>query len=119
VTQSNAKVQFTFEIYSGDDLVRTEELAQDIIKVGKLPSSHLRIDDEAVSRMHAYIEVTGTNDVVIMDLGSATGTFGAAAAVLRSSALASSAFASSSAFFAVAAGWSFFGSGSGGARKRS
>lgn len=75
MTQSNAKVQFTFEIYSGDELVRTEELAQDIIKVGKLPSSHLRIDDEAVSRMHAYIEVTGANDVVIMDLGSATGTF--------------------------------------------
>ncbi len=67
-------ISMTFQIYSGDELVRTEQLTQDIIKVGKLPSSHLRIDDDNVSRMHAVIEVTGPADVFIIDLGSASGT---------------------------------------------
>ena len=68
------KIPMTFRIYSGDELVRTEQLTQDIIKVGKLPSSHLRIDDDNVSRMHAVIEVTGPDDIFIIDLGSASGT---------------------------------------------
>jgi len=67
-------IPMTFQIYSGDELVRTEQLSQDIIKVGKLPSSHLRIDDDNVSRMHAVIEVTGPDDIFIIDLGSASGT---------------------------------------------
>lgn len=70
----NAKVSMTFRIYDGETLVRTETLAQDIIKVGKLPSSHLRIEDENVSRMHAVIEVTSPEEVYIIDLGSAAGT---------------------------------------------
>ena len=56
---ADVKVPIKFEIYKGDALVREETLAQDVIKVGKLASSHLRIDDETVSRMHAVIEVTG------------------------------------------------------------
>jgi pSer/pThr/pTyr-binding forkhead associated (FHA) protein len=72
VTQG--KIPLTFQIYSGGQLVRTEELTQDIIKVGKLQSSHLRIDDDNVSRMHAVIEVQGPDEVHIIDLGSASGT---------------------------------------------
>jgi hypothetical protein len=64
----------TFHVYRGEELIRTEQLAQDIIKVGKLPSSHLRIDDDNVSRMHAVIEVTGPDEIFIIDLGSASGT---------------------------------------------
>lgn len=71
---SNPKIPMTFQIYSGEELVRTEQLAQDIIKVGKLPSSHLRIDDDNVSRMHAVIEVTNPEEIFIIDLGSASGT---------------------------------------------
>jgi TonB family protein len=74
VSQGNSKVSMTFNIYKGDELLRTETLAQDIIKVGKLPSSHLRIDDDNVSRMHAVIEVTGPDEIFIIDLGSASGT---------------------------------------------
>lgn len=69
-----AKVPITFKIYKGDELVRTETLTQDIIKVGKLPSSHLRIEDDNVSRMHAVIEVTSPDEIFIIDLGSAAGT---------------------------------------------
>jgi len=68
------KVPLTFKIYKGDQLVRTEQLTQDIVKIGKLSSSHLRIDDDQVSRMHAVIEVTGPDEVNIIDLGSTRGT---------------------------------------------
>ena len=74
MTQGNAKVSITFQIYKGDELLRTETLSQDIIKVGKLPSSHLRIEDDNVSRMHAVIEVTSPDEIFIIDLGSAAGT---------------------------------------------
>ena len=67
-------IPMTFEIYAGDELVKSENLSQDIIKIGKLPTSHLRIEDDKVSRMHAVIEVTGPDDIFIIDLGSASGT---------------------------------------------
>ena len=75
---SGVNVPLTFEIFridpKGDQYVRTETLTQDIIKVGKLSSSHLRIDDEAVSRMHAVIEIAGPGEIYIIDLGSTKGT---------------------------------------------
>ena len=42
---ADVKVPIKFEIYKGDALVREEVLTQDVIKVGKLASSRLRIDD--------------------------------------------------------------------------
>lgn len=68
------KIPITFQIHQGDAPVRTQELTQDIIKVGKIPSMHVRLEDDSVSRLHAILEVTGT-DVGVMDLGSAMGTF--------------------------------------------
>ena len=70
-----SKVPIQFEIYDGYRLVRTEVLAESQIKIGKLSSSHLRIDDDDVSRMHAVIEVGSPDDVVVLDLGSSKGTF--------------------------------------------
>ncbi|MCC6747687.1 MAG: TonB family protein [Deltaproteobacteria bacterium] len=70
----DTKTPLTFRIYRGDQLVREESLAQDIIKIGKLESSHLRIDDDNMSRMHAVIEVTGPGEIHVIDLGSARGT---------------------------------------------
>jgi TonB family protein len=71
---SDARVPLRFQIFKGDELVREEVLNQDVIKVGKLASSHLRIDDETVSRMHAVIEIAGPDDVSLIDLGSTRGT---------------------------------------------
>ena len=71
---SGVSIPLTFEVYQGDTLVRTETLTQDIIKIGKLSSSHLRIDDESVSRMHAVIEIAGPGEIYIIDLGSTKGT---------------------------------------------
>ena len=70
-----AIVPVKFDIYEGNQLVRTEILTERTIKIGKLSSSHVRIDDEQISRMHAVVEVNGPDDVFILDLGSSTGTF--------------------------------------------
>ena len=67
-------IPITFHIYEGEQHVRSETFSQDVIKIGKLDSSHLRIDDAAVSRMHSVIEVSGPGEVYIIDLGSASGT---------------------------------------------
>src|SRR6185503_15747046 len=72
---AGAKVPLTFRLYKGDEFLREEKLTLPVIKVGKLSSSHLRLDDKNVSRMHALIEVTGPGDVSIIDLSSTTGTF--------------------------------------------
>ena len=63
----------TLKIFHGDELVDTKTLSQDVIKIGKLKSSHLCLDDDAVARMHAVIEVSGS-DVRVIDLGSSAGT---------------------------------------------
>src|SRR5580692_5334841 len=69
------KVPLTFRIFKGDQLLREERLSLSVIKLGKVPSAHLKLEDETVSRMHAIIEVNGPNDVSIIDLGSTKGTF--------------------------------------------
>jgi hypothetical protein len=63
---------FTISIPGKPDEYR--ELDQDVIKIGRIASAHLRIDDESVSRLHAVVEVSG-DDVTIIDLGSTEGTF--------------------------------------------
>jgi len=68
------KVPLRFQIFHGDELLREEIISEPVIKVGKLPSSHLRLDDESVSRMHAVIEVNGPDDIQVIDLGSTHGT---------------------------------------------
>ncbi len=72
---AGAKVSLTFRIFKGDTLLREERLSLSVIKLGKVPSAHLKLDDETVSRMHAIIEVNGPGDVSIIDLGSTKGTF--------------------------------------------
>jgi pSer/pThr/pTyr-binding forkhead associated (FHA) protein len=69
-----AKAVLTFALYQGDALTRRETVTQDIVKVGKDPKSHLRVDDEQASRMHAVIEVAGPEDITLIDLGNEPGT---------------------------------------------
>ena len=69
-----AKAVLTFALYQSDALQRRETVTQDIVKVGKDPKSHLRVDDELASRMHAVIEVAGPEDITLIDLGNEPGT---------------------------------------------
>ncbi len=74
MTDGKVKVPITFYFFEGDEVAHTETLSEDVIKIGRLESSHLRIEDEDVSRMHAVIEVSGPDEVHIIDLGSTSGT---------------------------------------------
>jgi pSer/pThr/pTyr-binding forkhead associated (FHA) protein len=72
---SNSRVPIKFDIYRGDQYLRSETFSEPIIKIGKVASSHLRLDDEVASRMHAMVEVTSPDEIYIIDLGSASGTY--------------------------------------------
>jgi TonB family protein len=74
VTESSHNTSVAFSVYDGGALLSTETLSQEIIKIGRLQTSDIRLDDDKVSRMHAVIEVTGPGEVFIIDLGSASGT---------------------------------------------
>ncbi len=71
---SKAKLALTFRIFQHGQFVREDTLAASVIKIGKVPSAHLRIEDDSVSRMHAVLEVN-PSDVCLIDLGSTRGTF--------------------------------------------
>ena len=64
-----------FSVYQGDTLVSENTFQRDVINIGKLSRSHLRLDDDNISRMHAVVEVTRTGEVDVADLGSTNGTF--------------------------------------------
>src|SRR5580658_1423427 len=72
--EGKQKVALTFALYQGQGLVRRETVVQDIVKVGKDAKSHLRVDDELASRMHAVIEVASPEDITLIDLGNEPGT---------------------------------------------
>lgn len=74
MSQGNTKVSLTFAVYRGEELVRRETFAQEIIKIGKDPKSHLCLEDEHAARMHAVVEAVSESDVTLIDLGSETGT---------------------------------------------
>lgn len=61
------------KIYKNNEFVEEKTLTQDVVKIGKLKSSHLCLEDDTVARMHAVIEVSGS-DIRVIDLGSSTGT---------------------------------------------
>jgi hypothetical protein len=67
-------VSITFKVLKDGELLKEETLVKDVIKIGRMASSHLQIDDEGISRMHAVIEITGPDQVHVIDLGSQTGT---------------------------------------------
>lgn len=65
----------TLKVYRGDDLIRTEQFARDIIKIGRLSSAHLCLEDDRLSRIHSVIEVAPDGTLSIIDMGSANGTY--------------------------------------------
>lgn len=66
-------MNLTIKTFRGDTYIEEMTTVESVIKIGRLKSSHVCLDDEAVARMHAVIEVSG-EEVKVIDLGSATGT---------------------------------------------
>src|SRR5574341_1765640 len=61
-------------VFRGDDLLRTEQFSREIIKVGRMASAHLVLDEDGIARIHAVIEVAPGGVLSIIDMGSAGGT---------------------------------------------
>jgi pSer/pThr/pTyr-binding forkhead associated (FHA) protein len=64
----------SFRVFKGEQMVRAESFSQPIVRVGRMRTSHLLLDDKSVSRTHAAIEVTADGQVLLMDLDSSSGT---------------------------------------------
>ncbi|QRN95191.1 TonB family protein [Archangium violaceum] len=62
------------KVFKGDVLVTSRDFERDIIKIGRLASAHLCLEDEKVSRIHAVIEVGADGGLFITDMGSIGGT---------------------------------------------
>jgi pSer/pThr/pTyr-binding forkhead associated (FHA) protein len=68
----------SLKVYRNGELVGSESFEREpggVVKIGRLASAHLHLDDEKVSRIHAVIEVSQNGEVNVIDMGSAEGTF--------------------------------------------
>ena len=81
-------IPIRFDIYRGEQLVNTQFLEKETIKIGSQPSVDLRLDDPGISKMHALIERTA-NGFQIADLAGKGGTLVNGAAVTDRRALGS------------------------------
>jgi pSer/pThr/pTyr-binding forkhead associated (FHA) protein len=68
-------VPLTLKVFKGDALVARRDYDRDIIKIGRLASAHLCLDDDKVSRIHSVIEVAPDGKLSIIDMGSVEGTW--------------------------------------------
>ena len=71
---TSGKLVLTFEIYSGTEYLRREEVSAESVTIGRGPAAMLRIDDEALSDLHAVINVGDDGSVQLLDLGGETTT---------------------------------------------
>jgi TonB family protein len=68
-------VPLTLKVFKGESLVTSKDFERDIIKIGRLASAHLCLEDEKVSRIHSVIEVAADGSLSIIDMGSVEGTY--------------------------------------------
>ncbi|MGB8930968.1 MAG: FHA domain-containing protein, partial [Anaeromyxobacteraceae bacterium] len=61
-------------VFRGEDLLRTEQFSREIVKIGRMASAHLVLDEDGIARIHAVIEVAPSGALSIIDMGSAGGT---------------------------------------------
>src|SRR5271165_6493757 len=68
--------QLTVQILKGGQPIGSQVFDSDAnrtIKIGRLPSAQLKLDDPKVSRIHAVIEFSGA-EASLIDMGSTVGT---------------------------------------------
>jgi hypothetical protein len=68
-------IPLTVRVFRNGEAVGIREFHRDIIKIGRLSSAHLCLEDERVSRIHAVIEIGGDGSLSVIDMGSAEGTY--------------------------------------------
>ncbi len=65
-----AKITIKFKIFKDDELIQEKEFKQAAIKIGRLNTHHISLDDDSVAMTHAVVQVSGTNDVSLFSLDS-------------------------------------------------
>jgi len=68
-------VPLTLKVYKGEELIVSKDYDRDLIKIGRLSSAHLCLEDEKVSRIHAVIDVGQDGAMFVTDMGSVEGTY--------------------------------------------
>lgn len=68
-------VPLTLKVFKGEAMVAAKDYDRDIIKIGRLATAHLCLDDDKVSRIHSVIEVSPDGKLSIIDMGSVEGTW--------------------------------------------
>lgn len=64
----------TLKVFKGEQLISSKDFDRDLIKIGRLASAHLTIDDEKVARIHAVIDVAPDGALSVTDMGTVEGT---------------------------------------------
>ena len=68
-------VEIEFLVKTPGQMMERLRVTEDIIKIGRTSSAHVRLADPRANRMHAIIDATASNAVWLIDLGSSGGTF--------------------------------------------
>jgi predicted component of type VI protein secretion system len=76
---NNNQLALSFKVYKNNEngvkeYLKTIELTQNVIKIGKGMKTDLKLDDESVGIMHSYIQINEKNEVFISDVVSNQGT---------------------------------------------
>ncbi len=58
-------IPLTLKVFKGGTLVSAKDFERDIIKIGRLSSVHLRLEDEKVSRVHSVLEASADGTLSI------------------------------------------------------
>src|SRR5690242_4819571 len=68
-------VPLRLKVFKGEELIATRDFDRDMIKIGRLSTAHLCLDDEKASRIHSVLNVEGDGRLSIVDMGSVEGTY--------------------------------------------
>ena len=71
---NDGKLELSFEIYSGDELLRSETLSDESVTIGRGPAARLRVENDSIADLHAVVNVGDSGAVQILDLGGSAGT---------------------------------------------
>jgi TonB family protein len=68
-------VPVRLKVFKGEELIATRDFERDMIKIGRLSTAHLCLEDDKASRIHSVLNVEGDGKLSIVDMGSVEGTF--------------------------------------------
>lgn len=68
-------VPLRLKVYRGEELLATRDFERDMIKIGRLSTAHLCLDEEKASRIHSVLNVEGDGRLSVVDMSGVEGTY--------------------------------------------